>query len=57
MRSEKEMLDLILNIARNTDDVRAVVMNGSRVTFVRLRGSSRPPVETTSPTAHQWLTG
>jgi len=31
MRSEKEMLDLILNIARKDDDVRAVVMNGSRV--------------------------
>jgi aminoglycoside 6-adenylyltransferase len=31
MRSEKEMLELILNVARNTEDVRAVVMNGSRV--------------------------
>ena len=31
MRSEKEMLDLILNFARDTDAVRAVVMNGSRV--------------------------
>jgi aminoglycoside 6-adenylyltransferase len=31
MRSEKEMLDLILNFAREHDDVRAVVMNGSRV--------------------------
>ena len=31
MRSEKEMLDLILTYARDHDDVRAVVMNGSRV--------------------------
>jgi aminoglycoside 6-adenylyltransferase len=31
MRSEKEMLDLILNFAREHDKVRAVVMNGSRV--------------------------
>jgi aminoglycoside 6-adenylyltransferase len=31
MRSEKEMLDLILNAANNDDDIRAVIMNGSRV--------------------------
>jgi aminoglycoside 6-adenylyltransferase len=31
MRSEKEMLDLILNVARANDDIRAVIMNGSRV--------------------------
>ena len=31
MRSEKEMLDLILIFARDHDEVRAVVMNGSRV--------------------------
>ncbi len=31
MRSEREMLDLILNFAREHDEVRAVVMNGSRV--------------------------
>ncbi len=31
MRSEKEMLDLILNTARNDERVRAVIMNGSRV--------------------------
>jgi len=31
MRSEKEMIDLILKFARNNEDVRAVVMNGSRV--------------------------
>jgi len=31
MRSEKEMLDLILNVARNDERVRAVIMNGSRV--------------------------
>jgi aminoglycoside 6-adenylyltransferase len=31
MRTEKEMLELILNVARSTEDVRAVVMNGSRV--------------------------
>lgn len=31
MRSEKEMLDLILNTARNDARVRAVIMNGSRV--------------------------
>ncbi len=31
MRSEKEMLDLILNIAKSNEDVRAVIMNGSRV--------------------------
>jgi aminoglycoside 6-adenylyltransferase len=31
MRSEREMLDLILSFAREHDEVRAVVMNGSRV--------------------------
>jgi aminoglycoside 6-adenylyltransferase len=31
MRSEREMLDLIINIARKDERVRAVVMNGSRV--------------------------
>jgi aminoglycoside 6-adenylyltransferase len=31
MRSEQEMLDLILNIARRDERVRAVIMNGSRV--------------------------
>ena len=31
MRGEKEMLDLILTYARDHDEVRAVVMNGSRV--------------------------
>jgi aminoglycoside 6-adenylyltransferase len=31
MRSEKEMLDLITNTAREDDRVRAVIMNGSRV--------------------------
>ncbi len=31
MRSEKEMLDLILSMAKNDDRVRAVIMNGSRV--------------------------
>src|SRR5512136_1599508 len=31
MRSEHEMLDLILNTARNDERVRAVIMNGSRV--------------------------
>lgn len=31
MRSDKEMLDLILNVAQNDDNVRAVIMNGSRV--------------------------
>ena len=31
MRSEREMLDLILTYARDHDEVRAVVMNGSRV--------------------------
>ena len=31
MRSEQEMLDLILTYARDHDEVRAVVMNGSRV--------------------------
>jgi len=31
MRSEQEMLDLIINIARNDERVRAVVMNGSKV--------------------------
>lgn len=30
MRSEQEMYDLILNYARNDDNIRAVVMNGSR---------------------------
>lgn len=31
MRSEKEMLELILTVAKNDDNVRAVIMNGSRV--------------------------
>jgi aminoglycoside 6-adenylyltransferase len=31
MRSDKEMLDLILNIAEQDDNIRAVIMNGSRV--------------------------
>jgi len=31
MRTEREMLDLIINTARNDDRVRAVIMNGSRV--------------------------
>jgi aminoglycoside 6-adenylyltransferase len=31
MRSEKEMLHLILNIAKNDEGIRAVIMNGSRV--------------------------
>src|SRR5512143_1224949 len=31
MRSEREMLDLIINTARNDERVRAVIMNGSRV--------------------------
>jgi aminoglycoside 6-adenylyltransferase len=31
MRSEQEMLDLILSYARGNEDVRAVIMNGSRV--------------------------
>ena len=31
MRSEKEMLDLILNVAKNDDNIRAVIMNGSRL--------------------------
>ena len=31
MRSEQEMLDLIINTARNDERVRAVILNGSRV--------------------------
>lgn len=31
MRSQKEMLDLILNVAENDEGIRAVIMNGSRV--------------------------
>jgi len=31
MRSEKEILELILNFARDHEEIRAVVMNGSRV--------------------------
>ena len=31
MRSDKEMLDLILNFAQNDERIRAVIMNGSRV--------------------------
>ena len=30
MRTEKEMLDLILNVAMNREDIRAVIMQGSR---------------------------
>ncbi|HFK1683681.1 aminoglycoside 6-adenylyltransferase [Bacillus sp. SRB1LM] len=31
MRTEKEMLDLIINIAKEDESIRAVIMNGSRV--------------------------
>ena len=31
MRSEKEMLELILGVAEHDKDIRAVIMNGSRV--------------------------
>jgi aminoglycoside 6-adenylyltransferase len=31
MRTEREMLDLIINTARNDERVRAVIMNGSKV--------------------------
>ena len=31
MRNEQEMLDLILSVAENDDNIRAVIMNGSRV--------------------------
>jgi aminoglycoside 6-adenylyltransferase len=31
MRSDKEMFDLILNFANQQDDIRAVILNGSRV--------------------------
>jgi len=31
MRSEKEMMGLILNAAREDERIRAVIMNGSRV--------------------------
>jgi len=31
MRTEQEMLDLILNVAQNDANIRAVIMNGSRV--------------------------
>lgn len=31
MRSEKEMIDLILSIAKDDDNIRAAIMNGSRV--------------------------
>ncbi len=31
MRTEKEMLDLILNIAKQDKNIKAVCMNGSRV--------------------------
>lgn len=30
MRSQQEMLDLIVNVARNEEQVRTVIMNGSR---------------------------
>ncbi|UCH61257.1 MAG: aminoglycoside 6-adenylyltransferase, partial [Anaerolineales bacterium] len=30
MRSEQEMYDLIVNIARNDERIRAVILNGSR---------------------------
>jgi aminoglycoside 6-adenylyltransferase len=30
MRSEKEILDLVINLARNDDRIRAVILNGSR---------------------------
>ena len=30
MRSEQEMLDLILNFAKNDENIRAVLLNGSR---------------------------
>jgi aminoglycoside 6-adenylyltransferase len=31
MRSEREMLDLIVGVARGDERIRAVIMNGSRV--------------------------
>ena len=31
MRTEKEMLDLIINTAKEDERIRAVIMNGSRV--------------------------
>ncbi|HMN61986.1 MAG TPA: aminoglycoside 6-adenylyltransferase, partial [Anaerolinea sp.] len=31
MRSKQEMMDLILNTAKNDPRIRAVIMNGSRV--------------------------
>ena len=42
MRTEKEMMDLIITIAKNDDRIRAVYMNGSRtvsLTFVNLKSS------------------
>ena len=37
MRSEQEMLDLILETARNDERIRAVIMNGSRANPNALR--------------------
>lgn len=31
MRTEKEMIDLIMNTAKENERIRAVIMNGSRV--------------------------
>ena len=31
MRTEKEMMDLIINTAKEDERIRAVIMNGSRV--------------------------
>ena len=31
MRSDKEMFDLLLNVAEHDGNIRAVIMNGSRV--------------------------
>lgn len=33
MRTEQEMFDLILNIAKRDERIRAVYMNGSRTNF------------------------
>ena len=42
MRSEKEMYDLILDIAKRDERIRAVYMNGSRANQRRMTNAKQP---------------
>ena len=49
MRSEQEMLDLILSIARRDDRIRVVIMNGSRA------NPNAPAISSRTSTSSTWL--